>query len=125
MNAFTHTKIICAPTAWSCPAGEKSPFNKTAAHSAEVEASWFLHRAFSRRSFKDRKLQITSPKQFYLPNGDTWHQKKQVPVGHYKGLPKAGISSFFWATASENFSFQNKLWLHLKDISWRKPRNNK
>lgn len=34
MNAFTHTKIICAPTAWSCPAGEKSFFNNTASHPA-------------------------------------------------------------------------------------------
>lgn len=49
----------------------------------EVEASWFPHRAFS-RNLKDGKLQITSLKQFYLPNGDSWHQSKQVPVGHYK-----------------------------------------
>lgn len=38
----------------------------------EVEASWFPHRAFSRRrSLKDRKLQITSLKQFYLPTAGT------------------------------------------------------
>lgn len=67
MNAFTHTKMICAPTAWSCPDGEKSPFNSTASHPARggslLVPSQSFQQKFQRQEVTDQLTgTVLSPK---------------------------------------------------------------
>lgn len=76
MNAFTHTKIICAPTAWSCPVGQKPSFNNTASHPARGGGLLVPSQGFQQKE-KFETQEVTD-----LPTAGT--RGKQVPVGHYK-----------------------------------------
>lgn len=82
MNAFTHTKNICAPTAWSCPAGQKSSFNNTASHPARGGGLLVPSQGFQQKKFERQEVTNHLTETVLSPN--SWHQRKQVPVGHYK-----------------------------------------